>query len=316
MGTVPERLLRLKLEGPGVAQNRISVDDLTHALKELQLASKRLGQVLTGSVSRVGPGQMEKEIVSACSLNVVALNPGSFEVCLAPAITEAEGGLWPAKEPLGYSVIDKLTEGLDRLRGDSPAVISEFDYGVLVALRDMTRLLTKGVTSFGLEYRRDGSVVRRAVIDREVRQRIIDNITGPSRTAMEIKGELREVNLEDSTFRIYRTTTAQNYVLCRYEECHQPAVKEALDRYVKVTGEAEVRNANGQVDQLKVADVEVAEDDRLLPAGDDGAAKKRMTARDLLRSGLVGVWKDRLDIQDSHSFARKLREQAQQRHQE
>lgn len=41
--------------------------------------------------------------------------------------------------------------------------------------------------------------------------------------------------------------------------------------------------------------------------------KRRMTARDLLQSGLVGIWKDRKDIGDSQSFARKLRERAQRR---
>ena len=38
-----------------------------------------------------------------------------------------------------------------------------------------------------------------------------------------------------------------------------------------------------------------------------------LTARQLLRSGLVGLWKDREDIQNSASYARQLREQAQRR---
>ena len=42
-------------------------------------------------------------------------------------------------------------------------------------------------------------------------------------------------------------------------------------------------------------------------------AKRQMTARDLLESGLVGIWEDRTDIGDSLSFARKLRERAQRR---
>lgn len=38
-----------------------------------------------------------------------------------------------------------------------------------------------------------------------------------------------------------------------------------------------------------------------------------MTVKDLLESGLVGIWKDRKDIKDSAVYARKLREQAQRR---
>ena len=40
--------------------------------------------------------------------------------------------------------------------------------------------------------------------------------------------------------------------------------------------------------------------------------KRFMTARDLLNSGLAGLWKDR-DIKDSVAYARQLREQAQKR---
>lgn len=45
------------------------------------------------------------------------------------------------------------------------------------------------------------------------------------------------------------------------------------------------------------------------------AAPRRphLTARRLLHSGLIGLWKDRKDIQDSAAYARQLREQAQRR---
>ena len=36
-------------------------------------------------------------------------------------------------------------------------------------------------------------------------------------------------------------------------------------------------------------------------------------ASELLRSGLVGIWKNRDDIKDSSEFARQLREKAQHR---
>ena len=43
------------------------------------------------------------------------------------------------------------------------------------------------------------------------------------------------------------------------------------------------------------------------------AMPSRMTARQLLRSGLIGLWKDRKDVGDSTAYARQLREQAQRR---
>lgn len=46
---------------------------------------------------------------------------------------------------------------------------------------------------------------------------------------------------------------------------------------------------------------------------ESGAAspRPRLTARRLLHSGIIGLWKDRQDIQDSALYARQLREQAQ-----
>jgi hypothetical protein len=41
--------------------------------------------------------------------------------------------------------------------------------------------------------------------------------------------------------------------------------------------------------------------------------RPRLTARQLLHSGLIGLWKDRQDITDSADYARQLREQAQRR---
>lgn len=42
----------------------------------------------------------------------------------------------------------------------------------------------------------------------------------------------------------------------------------------------------------------------------DKAPKRGMTVKDLLESGLVGMWADRDDIGDTLEYARKLREEA------
>jgi hypothetical protein len=49
----------------------------------------------------------------------------------------------------------------------------------------------------------------------------------------------------------------------------------------------------------------------LLPESSTKSLKKNLTAKELLNSGLVGLWKDREDIKDSADYARQLREKAQ-----
>ena len=41
--------------------------------------------------------------------------------------------------------------------------------------------------------------------------------------------------------------------------------------------------------------------------------RRELTARDLLQSGLVGLWAAREDIGDNHEFARQLRHEAEHR---
>jgi hypothetical protein len=51
----------------------------------------------------------------------------------------------------------------------------------------------------------------------------------------------------------------------------------------------------------------------LLPESSTKSLKKHLTAKELLNSGLIGLWKDREDIKDSADYARQLREKAQNR---
>jgi hypothetical protein len=51
----------------------------------------------------------------------------------------------------------------------------------------------------------------------------------------------------------------------------------------------------------------------LLITPENGQKRPRLTAKKLLDSGLVGIWKDREEIRDSSEFARQLREKAQNR---
>ncbi|MFQ5812955.1 MAG: hypothetical protein ACE5I2_07185 [Anaerolineae bacterium] len=51
----------------------------------------------------------------------------------------------------------------------------------------------------------------------------------------------------------------------------------------------------------------------VLPQSQKTRPRPRLTVRQLRQSGLIGLWKDRDDIEDSTVYARRLWEQAQQR---
>ena len=49
------------------------------------------------------------------------------------------------------------------------------------------------------------------------------------------------------------------------------------------------------------------------PRSESKTGRSRLTAGQLRKSGLIGLWRDRDDIPDSASYARMLRKQAQSR---
>nr|MBO2491412.1 hypothetical protein [Rhodothermus marinus] len=69
--------------------------------------------------------------------------------------------------------------------------------------------------------------------------------------------------------------------------------------------------------QLRLTDLPYKRGDRveviILPQERKARSSAKLTAGQFLRSGLIGLWKDRSDIEDSSVYARKLRSQAQQR---
>ena len=143
-----------------------------------------------------------------------------------------------------------------------------------------------------------------------------ENISGPIKSAVVIKGTLREVDLEKQSCRIYQPTG--KYVQCAFEDLFLPLMKELLDSYVSASGEATLREDDGRIKELRIKDIEQMELEALPLFSEEDTKPK--TGRELLQAlranGLIGIWKDRTDVGDSSAFARKLREEAQTRNKE
>jgi hypothetical protein len=224
--------------------------------------------------------------------------------------------LFGIQEPLGQLAIDKMLEGIDLLAQDAPRLVNEFDYGVLVALRDASRLLERGIGCVEFTRRGNGAPPRVINMDRRVRTRIIENITSPIKSAVDIRGTLREVDLEHRSCQIYPQSGV--HVDCVFSEQHEPIIKELLDAYVRAAGEATLRESDGRIKKMQIQDIEGF--DQASAPSLFAPAEKPKTGRQLLEalrsSGLVGMWKDRTDIGDSSEFARRLREAAETRKRE
>ncbi len=139
-----------------------------------------------------------------------------------------------------------------------------------------------------------------------ITQQITVRIDGTEDRQVKLRGILNEVNLSDKTCRVY--TSDSEYVTCHFHAALETDVVYALGRNVEVSGEWLKIERNGhtaKVDEIRLQSVEQVYDSE--PASN---SEKHGTVKDLLESGIVGMWADREDLhttRDVINYARRLR---------
>ncbi len=305
--------LLIRLVGPEVETGRILADDLAHVLKKVQLSMKRLGESLSGRSVSGGPGRIPAWISDACTVQVSAFRQGSVEIGLELMQAAPQQILLGMNRPLGEVAALTLVDGIERLAADDPSLATGFDYGVLVALRDTSQILTRGVDRIEFRLRDRPSQV--AVLNSLVRDRVVQNIMAPMRSSYTIRGRLREIDLERNRCDIYPTSGTR--IECTFDEALEPSLRDALDAVVAATGEVTVHSADGRIQSMEIRDLDVerqaedteGESERLSASASD----PRSILAALRSSGVVGMWSDRAEATDSTAFAQQLRSLAERR---
>jgi hypothetical protein len=131
-------------------------------------------------------------------------------------------------------------------------------------------------------------------------------VEGAEDNQVSLQGILKEVNLAEMTCRVY--TSDREYVACRFDDALETDVVYALGAEVEVVGRVvEVRsNGNG----FGVEGIRLQSITELFEPLPSAAGKQPLTGKDLLESGLVGMWEGRHEDEDDVEFARRLRREA------
>jgi len=297
-------ILNIVLDGPEIPEGRIPVDALVVVLNKIQLCVKRLGQVLSGEESKATHGKIKAAIEDSCRLEVRAFSPSSFDVALDLFDkTSPEVGNY-----LGERAVGTLVSGVARLAQDKSEVVEEFGPGVLAALKDVSQVLDRGIDTISLRYRGNGSGPVKSVIDRRVRDRILISIAGPIESPHNLRGALKEVDLENNTCRIY--ISKRKFFSCVFDDNLKPNMRDDLDRFIFAEGTAVRDKSTGRVIEFRIREIRATSgrSDGDLMAGGGSLPKSGAELLQSLRdSGFVGMWADRGDAEDSLEFARRLR---------
>lgn len=243
-------VLRVRVEGPAVASGRIAVDHLVVLVRQVQAAIERIALVLRGEEG-LRPGRRPADIERLTRLEVVALEPGSVVVALDLRRDQLQlEGMDPGRE-----AARRLVEGLIALeqREELPR---GWDPGVVLAFREATNLFRRGIERVDLSLQTDDyrRTARLGAADAERFARLATRWVSNRRT---VEGRLLMADFKEWATRCRVHPPMGLPVECTFDEAHRQAVLDALTKYVRVTGEAEVDPDTSRIRRLVIADIEI-----------------------------------------------------------
>ena len=245
----PEPLLIVRAKGPATKDGRIALQDLLQLGKHIQSAVERVARVLVGQADSRKPGRKPREIEASCPLEVVALNRGSFEIAFDLPREKFEN------MDLGVDALEKLLEGIKAIGIDSEALPIGYDTGVLHSLKDLGRILGRGIDEIEVESRTQ-RLRQRFSYDRRIHSKIANRIRGPVTTLRTLEGRLLMADFRHDGERCRIHPPAGDPVMCQFDESMEETVYEYLRRFVRVTGETQEDPSTGRIASVMIKDIE------------------------------------------------------------
>ncbi len=250
--------LVLSVHGPAFAEGTISVDDLVALLRPVQSAVERAALVLRGEAA-VRPGRRPRAVEEATRLRLVAVRAGSVRL----ELQVDQKQLQLLGPHLGQEAARVVVEGLATMP-ERDTMPRGWDPGVVCAIRELGVLFLRGAERIEIALESDGEKrVVPLLADRL--EQLTRWVTGPIKDRHTVEGRLLMANFAEWVRRCRVYPLFGPPVECVFDEALARAVLDALTRYVRVTGEAEYDRASGRIKQLRVADLQILDEQDRFP---------------------------------------------------
>jgi septum formation topological specificity factor MinE len=305
MNKKKNKLLTVKLEGPNVRNGRISIDSFTLLISKIQSCINHFGIILSGKSIGKKVRRHPSDIKKGCMLEIVSLSPGSIEVTFDISSKKEEQALFESPK-LGEKAVELMVQTISGFEKEKPTLPPETNVHIVRFLRDISTMTKKEANS--IKFLLEKPIFKQAVMTKEVYNNIEKYLLKPYCSATIVEGFLRELDLERNKCQIFPKDN-RPFVRCSFVEEIEEEIISALDKYVKVHGEAKIRAEDGTIKILDIKDIEI------IPEEEEKLFKEEQgfKCKDLLSSDLVGIWKDRKDIMDTVQFVNEIRKRISQR---
>lgn len=243
--------LKLTLDGPGVAQGRISIPDLIRVCEEAQNAVTRQAEALEGR-KNIHPGPTTVGIRAECTLDLVSIDEGStvlgFDLARSQMILQDQN-------TLGVEALREIVNTIHYLgNGDKKR---DHNAGVLRSIYGISAIIDRKVTSLTWEIPKgiSGEEVK-ARITKKVRERAAVHLSQPSFRVMQIDGvlDMADFSRKDRKCRVDPAIGAS--VICLFDTEFEEKVKANLRLPVRIQGIAKIQADSDRVECLQMSAIE------------------------------------------------------------
>lgn len=255
----------VRVEGPKVGAGRMRLADFLQLAGEISAAVERVGMVLSNTGLSTRRGARPKDLKKALSLDLVGFTEGSPAVVASFERTDPQ--MLIEDVDLGNQIYASWLEGLKEVSGEKEELPTGYDVGVLLKMRDVGNLFSRGITQIEFSLNHRHKPVTFKYTEKAVGQ-IRNRIAKPESTKYSIEGRLVMVDFKETApkFRIHPAVSEP--VMCRFADAFREEVYENILKYVRVKGNAE-RDSQGRVTAIDIADIEslVSENEQLSEIG-------------------------------------------------
>lgn len=199
-------------------------------------------------------GLTSSEIRSACTLDVVAFDKGSF--CLALDLQRSQPQIQGLD--LGERALEALVAGLGELQGGGHQPPNNFRPAALVELRHVGRLLGDGIDRIELTLKTRQCNLA-ATYDEPTLERVRRMLERPSERHETIEGRLLMADFNEPRTRCRIHPAAGEPVQCTFDPHMMEEVQENLRSFVRAKGEGQRDPSTGRVISFQILEIDPLE---------------------------------------------------------
>jgi hypothetical protein len=160
----------------------------------------------------------------------------------------------------GHEVVREVASAVKTLGARKLGSDVRFEVGLLDSLRDMGEVLNKDVTKIEWIVPSNGKSAVKAVYDKRVRERVIEQIKLPTSRPETVEGmlEMADFRAQDHKCRILPPVGQP--ILCTFSSDQEDEIQGALRKPVRVKGIATINPNNGKIDSIEVKAVSIVDE--------------------------------------------------------